>query len=279
MDPIKFDALRKFLLDASGLCLQPDKMYLVESRLGPVAETHACKDVDELVDRLKTRPTEILKTDVVEAMTTNETSFFRDVHPFESFKTVVLPELIKARATRRKIRILCAAASSGQEPYSLAMTIRESAPELKSWGVEIVGIDIDKKILERSRGGAYSKFEVQRGLPVSHLLKYFDKEGDNAWRIKQDLKSLVRFEQVNLLKSIRHLGSFDVIFCRNVLIYFEQQTKTDVLGRLSELLADDGTLFLGGAETVLGVSNAFAPRPGHRGLYAPKSKIISAVAA
>lgn len=280
MDQSKFKLLQDFLIETSGLYIEADKMYLVESRLAPVARSHGCTDVDALTLRLGSGggASEALRVDVVEAMTTNETSFFRDAHPFEAFKNTVLPELTRARASRRSLRILCAASSSGQEPYSLAMTIRESAPELASWKVEIVGTDIDNKILERARTGRYSKFEIQRGLPISFLVKYFDQESDNAWKIKKEVSSLVRFEHGNLLKSIAHLGKFDVVFCRNVLIYFTPETKARVLDKLANVLTEDGTLFLGGAESVLGVSESFSPRPGLRGLYAP-SRAAHAVAA
>lgn len=269
MDDLNFKALRDFLIKTSGLSLQDDKMYLIGSRLKPVAAKYDCETPEDLVKLMRTRPSRAMETDIVEAMTTNETSFFRDVHPFEAFQNNVLPELIEKRSATKTIRILCAAASSGQEPYSLALVIREHFPQLSTWNVRITGVDIDNAILEKARIGKYSKFEVQRGLPVSMLLKYFDKEEENAWTLKQDVKKLVQFQQLNLLNSFGTLGTFDVIFCRNVLIYFDTSTKTDVLRRLSERLAGDGCLFLGGSETVFGISECFAPRPGYRGIYTP----------
>lgn len=279
MNQQKFEVLRKFLINASGLSLQSDKMYLIDSRLAPIAKKYECDSVEDLVSLLERRPTEALRTDVIEAMTTNETSFFRDANPFEAFKSVVIPELIEARSAARKIRILCAASSSGQEPYSLAMSIAEHFPQIRSWNIEIIGTDIDHQILKKAQDGRYSKFEVQRGLPITFLLKYFDKETENTWRIKQSIRDKVRFEHGNLLKCVRHLGRFDVIFCRNVLIYFDMDVKAQVLGRLSECLPDDGTLVLGGAETVLGVSEKFKPRLGTRGLYVTNRAQPSVMAA
>lgn len=272
--------LAAFLKAGSGLILAGDKSYLVESRLQPVAVRHRCGTVTELIDRLKVFPPEGLKRDVLEAMTTNETSFFRDSSPFEALKSKVLPTLIKARQTTRRLRILCAAASTGQEPYSIAMLLREFAPGLEGWRLEITGTDIDTAVLARAEAGSYSKFEVQRGLPVTMLVKHFEQLDDDAWRIKPHVRDLVTFRTANLLQDQPGLGLFDVIFCRNVLIYFDPATKAAVLGRLSNHLAEDGALFLGGAETVIGISDKFALAAGTRGVYvkAPARK-AAAIAA
>lgn len=269
MQDHNFQTLQTFLLQTSGLSIQAEKTYLVESRLKSVADAHGCQSVDELAAKLNGAASPQLKTDVVEAMTTNETSFYRDAHPFETLRTHILPELVKTNQNSRSIRVFCAAASSGQEPYSVAMTIRESLPNAQDWKVDILGVDIDNKILDRAREGKYSKLEVQRGLPITLLRKYFDCESDNAWRIKPEIRNMVRFQQANLLKPFIGLGKFDIIFCRNVLIYFNPPTKADVLERLAALMPDNGTLILGGAETVLGITNQFAPLKGVRGLYAP----------
>lgn len=266
MDPQVFATLTSFLMANSGLALTPDKAYLVNSRLQPVAEQHSCKSVSELVSKLTGAIPPRIKQDVIEAMTTNETSFFRDTTPFENFKTHVLAELLERRKSRRSLRILCAAASSGQEPYSLAMILAENSLRLPGWITEILGVDLDTKILKRAEEATYSQFEVQRGLPVQMLVKYFDQSAQ-SWRLKPQVRNMVKFRRCNLLEPFSDLGNFDVIFCRNVLIYFDTPTKRNVLGRLADQLAGDGFLFLGGAETVLGITDRFVPSPGRRGVY------------
>jgi len=277
MDPQIFATLAAFLKSNSGLALTPDKAYLVNSRLLPVAQQYSCKSVDELVAKLSVAAPR-LKQDVIEAMTTNETSFFRDTVPFENFKTHVLPELLERRKLRRSLRILCAAASSGQEPYSLAMILAEFSLRLVGWNVEILGVDLDEKILKRAEEAAYSQFEVQRGLPVQYLMKYFEQK-QQVWHLKPQIRSMVKFRRCNLLEPFANLGTFDVIFCRNVLIYFDTPTKKNILDRLADQLPSDGFLFLGGAETVLDITKRFAPSPGHRGVYLPQAAGAAARAA
>ncbi|MGE3476382.1 MAG: protein-glutamate O-methyltransferase CheR [Rhodospirillaceae bacterium] len=266
MDPNVFATVASFLKAQSGLALTPDKAYLLNGRLQPVAEQHGCKSVAELVAKLNGAAPAQLKQDVVEAMTTNETSFFRDTTPFEIFKTHVLSQLMERRKVRRSLRILCAAASSGQEPYSLAMLMAENAARLAGWRTQILAVDLDTKILKRAEAGIYTQFEVQRGLPVQMLMKYFE-QCPGGWKAKPEIRSMVQFQRCNLLEPFSHLGEFDVIFCRNVLIYFDTPTKRHVLDRLANQLAPDGFLFLGGAETVLDITTSFAPSAGHRGLY------------
>jgi len=270
MDQQVFSTLSGFLKANSGLALTPDKVYLVNSRLQPVAEQHSCKSVAELVSKLTGAVPPRVKQDVIEAMTTNETSFFRDTTPFENFKTHVLAELLERRKARRSLRVLCAAASSGQEPYSLGMILAENSLRLGGWTVEILGVDLDTKILKRAEEATYSQFEVQRGLPVQMLVKYFEQCGQ-SWRLKPQVRNMVKFRRCNLLEPFTDLGKFDVIFCRNVLIYFDAPTKKNVLGRLADQLAGDGFLFLGGAETVLDITDRFTPSPGHRGVYVPQN--------
>ena len=279
MEAHVFQALAVFLKENSGLSLTADKAYLLKSRLQPVAEANGCGTVAELVRKLQTAPTVALKQDITEAMTTNETSFFRDSTPFETFRTHVIPTLLERRKARRSLRILCAAASSGQEPYSLALILAEMAGMLAGWNIEIVGVDLDNKILKRAEAGLYSQFEVQRGLPVTLLMKYFEQCPDQMWRIKSSIRSRVQFRKCNLLRPFQDLGQFDVIFCRNVLIYFDLPTKKGVLERLADRLATDGFLFLGGAETVLDITDRFAPTPQYRGMYLPQSGVRSAAAA
>jgi chemotaxis protein methyltransferase CheR len=266
----EFDFLCKLLKERSGLVLTRDKAYLLESRLLPVARKADLKSVDELVGSVRMRPNGDLARDVVEAMTTNESFFFRDIKPFDQFKNFVLPELMKARAARRSIRIWSAACSSGQEPYTLAMLLAEQQAKLAGWTIDIVATDLSTEILDKAQAGLYSQFEVQRGLPIQFLMKYFKQQGER-WQIDAGIRSRVRFRIFNLLDDPGSLGSFDVIYCRNVLIYFDQPTKTTVLDRVSRILAPDGYLFLGGAETVLGISDKFQASTDNRGIYCPVS--------
>src|SRR6185295_13043959 len=193
---------------------------------------------------------------VVEAMTTNETFFFRDKIPFEHFRDSIMPEMLKARAARRSIRIWCAAGSTGQEPYSLAMCLKEMGASLAGWRVDIIATDLSQEVLEKSKSGIYSQFEVQRGLPIQLLVKYFTQTGE-LWQINSDVRGMVQHRQLNLLQNFSHLGKFDMIFCRNVLIYFDQETKIDIFERLNQVLEADGMLLLGAAESVVGITDAF----------------------
>jgi chemotaxis protein methyltransferase CheR len=223
----------------------------------------------ELVLKLK-GSAEPLTAEVVEAMTTNETFFFRDKVPFDHLKQTVMPELLQARAARRSLRIWCAASSTGQEPYSIAMCLKELGAALTGWRVDIVATDLSQGVLEKSRAGLFSQFEVQRGLPIQLLVKHFVQTGE-LWQLNADIRSMVQFRQLNLLQDFSHLGVFDIIFCRNVLIYFDQDTKTNVFGRLARMIEPDGFLMLGAAETVVGLTEAFKPYPDKRGLYSPNT--------
>lgn len=265
LKPEDFDFVSKLIKSRSGLVLTQDKFYLLESRLMPIARKRGLKDLGELIGALRGMDRTLVE-DVVEAMTTNESFFFRDTKPFDQFRHVVLPHMIKARASKRHLRIWCAAASSGQEPYSLAMILQDFASQLAGWRIDIIGTDISREILNKARAGLYSQFEVQRGLPITLLVKHFQKAED-MWQISADLRSKVQYREFNLLEDLKSLGQFDVVYCRNVLIYFDQPTKTDVLSRISAQMPDDGFLFLGGAETVLGISDKFKPLARQRGIY------------
>jgi chemotaxis protein methyltransferase CheR len=264
--PMDYEFLRKLLKERSGLDLSSDKQYLVESRLNPLARRVGLSGIEELVAKIRSGA-EALTSEVVEAMTTNETFFFRDKIPFDHLRQTVLPELVQARANRRSLRIWCAASSTGQEPYSIAMCIKEFAP-LAGWRVEIVATDLSQGVLEKSRAGIFSQFEVQRGLPIQMLVKYFTQTGE-LWQLNADIRAMVQHRQLNLLQDFSHLGTFDVIFCRNVLIYFDQDTKINIFDRLARVLEPDGVLALGAAESVVGVSDAFRSCPERRGLYRP----------
>lgn len=268
MNSEDFELMRDLLKTRSGLVITPDKVYLLESRLTPLARRSGLEGLDELVAKIRMEKNEKLIIEVVEAMTTNESFFFRDKNPFDAMENSILPALYKSRADRKHLRIWCAAASSGQEPYSIALIMKEKWEMWKDWRIEIIGTDISTKILDKARRGLYSQFEVQRGLPVQMMIKYFTQKGD-LWELSEDIRSMVQYKELNLLKSFDGMGRFDVIFCRNVLIYFDTDNKASVLDRMYEHLAPDGSVFLGAAETVLGITDRFKPVRGLRGVYAP----------
>jgi chemotaxis protein methyltransferase CheR len=265
--PLEYEFLRKLLRERSGLDLSSDKQYLVESRLIPLARRGGLAGIAELVQKIKSGA-DALTSDVVEAMTTNETFFFRDKIPYDHLRETILPALLQARASRRSLRIWSAASSTGQEPYSIAMCLKEYGAALAGWRIEILATDLSHAVLEKSKAGIFSQFEVQRGLPIQMLVKYFTQVGD-LWQINADVRAMVQQRQLNLLRDFSHLGSFDVIFCRNVLIYFDQDTKVGIFERLTKVIEPDGFLALGAAESVVGISDAFKPYPERRGLYRP----------
>jgi chemotaxis protein methyltransferase CheR len=267
VNQLDYEYLRKLLKDHSGLDLSADKQYLIESRLLPLARKAGLADIGELVQKLKAGSSAII-AQVVEAMTTNETFFFRDKVPFDHFRDSIMPEIIRARTARKSIRIWCAAGSTGQEPYSLAMCVKDMSAALSGWRVEIIATDISQEVLEKSKAGIYSQFEVQRGLPIQMLVKYFKQNGE-LWQINPDIRAMVQHRQLNLLHEFSQLGVFDIIFCRNVLIYFDQDTKINIFGRLARIMEPDGFLVLGAAETVVGLTDVFKPFPDRRGLYRP----------
>lgn len=276
MTPFDFEYLRKLLKDRSGLVLSADKQYLLESRLLPIARKAGVNGLNGLVQQLRAVGAERLTVEVVEAMTTNETFFFRDKIPFEHFRDTMMPALLAARTAQRRIRIWCAAASTGQEPYSLAIMLKEMGSKVAGWRIEILATDLATEVLEKAKAGIYSQFEVQRGLPIQMLVKYFEQKGD-SWQIAPAIRAMVDFRATNLLQSVTHLGTFDIVFCRNVLIYFDQPTKIEVFERIARVMAPDGFLSLGAAETVVGLTDAFKPVPEKRGLCAPtRSEAASA---
>jgi len=281
--PLDYEYLRKLLKERSGLMLAPEKQYLIESRLMPVARRVGCTSIAELVRRLREPDAEALKVEIAETMTINESLFFRDKIPFDRFRDTVLPAMLAARAKSKRLRIWCAAASTGQEPYSLAMILKSMQEKLIGWRIEILATDITREVLERARAGIYSQFEVQRGLPIQMLMQHFEQVGEQ-WRVVETIRKMVQFRQLNLLADFASIGTFDVVFCRNVLIYFDQATKVDVLGRVHRQLAPDGFLLMGAAETVVGLTDLFMPLPDKRGLYVrterepPKPKVAAATA-
>ena len=276
MNTSEFEFLSTLVKSKSGIVLSTDKTYLLVSRLNPVATKHGFASIDEMVSAMKGRRAgPSVENDIVEAMTTNESYFFRDRKPFDAFEKEFLPYFLDARANARQLRIWCAAASSGQEPYTLAMQLKEASHKLASWRTEILGTDISTEILEKARSGLFSQFEVQRGLPIQLLAKYFEKRGE-LWQIKPEIRAMVQYRKFNLLERMQALGRFDIVFCRNVLIYFDRETKADILARIAEQMAPDGVLVLGAAETVIGITSAFVPMADHRGFYQKASAAAAA---
>lgn len=264
--------ISRLVKEKSGLALAGDKQYLVESRLLPLAREAGVDDLGAFVTQLRRPDAASLRNSVVEAMTTNESFFFRDKVPFEHFTNVMMPYFLNARASKRHLRIWCAASSTGQEPYSLAMCLQEMGSKIAGWRIEILGTDISSQALERAKAGRYTQFEVQRGLPLHMLAKYFIQKSEGAgevWEVVPSIRSMVTYQKFNLLDRFSALGVFDIVFCRNVLIYFDPPTKADVLDRISRVLSPDGFMMLGAAETVVGLTEAFQPMAGRRGLYCP----------
>jgi len=274
--PPDYEYLRKLLREQSGLDLSADKQYLIESRLLPLSRKAGLAGIGDLVQKMKAGSTSIT-TQVVEAMTTNETFFFRDKTPFDHFRDSIMPEILRARTSRKSVRIWCAAGSTGQEPYSLAMCLKEMNGALAGWRVEIIATDLSQEVLEKSKAAIYSQFEVQRGLPIQLLVKYFKQTGE-FWQVNAEVRAMVQHRQLNLLHDFSQLGMFDVIFCRNVLIYFDQDTKIKIFNRLAKATEADGFLVLGAAETVVGLTDVFKPFPERRGLYRPSAAPASTVA-
>ncbi|MGN6424689.1 MAG: CheR family methyltransferase [Asticcacaulis sp.] len=273
MSPEDIDHLASTLKARSGLILGADKTYLIESRLSPVARREGFSNVAALLTSLRAKRDEKLMTAVTDAMTTNETFFFRDKTPFDQFKSDVLPALAKSRLNG-EIKVWCAACSTGQEPYSLAMLMDELRMQYPRVTLDILATDISDRCLEKAQAGLYTQFEVQRGLPITMMVKHFEKV-DEMWRISPKIRASVRYKKMNLLDDLRMIGRQDVIYCRNVLIYFDLETKKRVLEQMATLLPDDGYLLLGAAETVLGITDAFKPMPGMRGLYVKNQAVAT----
>jgi len=254
-----FAFVRHFLQAQSGMVLGTGKEYLVEARLTPVAQQAGFASLQDLITHLRQRAPTALCLQVVEALVTNETQFFRDVHPFETLKTSILPDLIAKRSAERRVSLWCAAAASGQEPYSVALLLAEHFPQLANWNVQCIASDISHVLLERAQRGCYSQLEVNRGLPAPLLLKYFQKNG-SEWQLSERIRRRVTFRYINLIQAWPHLPPMDIIFMRNVLIYFDADTKNAILGKVRQLLKPDGYLFLGSSEALPHRNTAFKRR-------------------
>ena len=255
MTAADFAFVAKLLRDRTAIVLEPGKEYLLVSRLTPVAERHGLTTAEQFIDKLRGGAEESVR-DLIEAMVTTETLFFRDATPFETLRAAVLPALIAARRDTRRLNIWCAAGSSGQEPYSVALTVAHHFPELAAWDVRILATDISRDMLARSAAGRYSQMEVDRGLPPDLLKRYFHKEG-TAWQLADDVRRRVEFRPLNLAQPWPALPTMDLVFLRNVMIYFDVETKKAVLRRAADALAPDGLLVLGGAETPFNLVDCF----------------------
>ena len=273
LDAADFELYKTLLYKESGIVITPEKLYLLESRLSGVLKKMNLADIGALTQRLKMGDPSA-KHNLIEAMTTNETFFFRDTHPFERFEKFVLPKIMDQKPAGSTIKIWNAACSSGQEPYSLAIILKENMAKFSQYKFDIFATDLSTDILDSAKKGVYSQFEVQRGMPTTLLIKYFQQQG-TEWALKDEIKSMVRFQKFNLLSPMVALPEFDIIFCRNVLIYFDLATKQKIFAELSKKLSKHGFLFLGGAETVIGVTQEFKAMPNERGLYIPSHSIYA----
>lgn len=257
--------LAQLLKRRTGIAINPLKTSQIAARLAPVARRFGFRNTDELLRELPHARESMVRL-VLEAMTTNDTWFFRDRSPFEQFREIVLPDLMARRSRSKKLRIWCAAASTGQEAYTLAMLLQDAGLAKDGWTIELVATDFSSECIARAKEGLYTSFEIQRGLNIKRLIAHFTQE-DDRWRASESLRRMVKFRTFNLLDDYGALGEFDIIFCRNVLLYFEPQTKTRILDRLADTLAPDGYLVVGTAEMPHEVSGAFEPLPDSRGLY------------
>lgn len=267
MNEKEYGAICAFVQKQSGIVLGEAKEYLIESRLTPVAQRFGFADVSALANNLVLAK-EDLREAVTDAMTTNESFFFRDKTPFVAFTETILPTLAASRRDTGRLRIWCAAASTGQEPYSLAMLLLANKKLWAGLKVEILGTDLSQTALERAKLGRYTQFEVQRGLPIQMLMDHFEQDGTN-WMISDEVKSMVKFSTLNLLGSLNIMGTLDVVFCRNVLIYFDVETKKKVLESIRAIIRPDGFLVLGAAETMMGITDVYQRLESHRGVYQP----------
>lgn len=257
LTPQDFDFISRLVRAKSGIVLETGKEYLVDARLSAVAKEHKLASIAALVDRLKASNFDPLHQRVIEAMTTNETSFFRDIYPFEAFRNTILPAVMAARSATRTLSFWCGAASTGQEPYTIAMILHEAIPMISNWRIEFLCTDISTEMIARSKAGKYSQLEIGRGMPPAMLAKYFDKIGPAEWQVKKQLRDMIQFRELNLTQAWGMMPTIDICFLRNVLIYFDTATKKEILGRIRKLLRPDGYLFLGSAESTVNLDDEY----------------------
>lgn len=266
-----FQFLADLLKKRSGLDLTEDKSYLIESRLLPVARALKLEGIPQLCAHVRGKPTEATLVDITEAMTTNESSFFRDIKPYDQLRQVILPMLMEPLASKKHMRIWSAACSTGQEPYTIAMCLKEDEAKMPGWRFDILATDLAKKVVDKATLGIYSQFEAQRGLPIQLLIKYFNSLPDTSWQLKDIIRGMVQFKLQNLLEDYGSLGKFDLVFCRNVLIYFDEKTKASVTAKMANSLAPHGILLLGSTETLIDPTGKFTALPEIRGAYKLKA--------
>jgi chemotaxis protein methyltransferase CheR len=256
LSPPDFQFVSQLVRERSAIVLEVEKSYLLEARLTPLARAEGFVSLEALIGQMRAQPFNGLHRKAVEAMTTNETSFFRDLHPFEALKKVAIPEVLARRGADRELTIWCAACSSGQEPYTIAMTLMDAFPELAGWKVKILATDLSSEMVARSKAGRYGQIEVNRGLPATHLIRYFEKKG-TEWSVKPEVRKWCEFRELNLIEPWGTMPRLDVVFLRNVLIYFDVETKRSILSNVTRVLQPWGYLFLGGAETTINLGDAF----------------------
>lgn len=262
----EYDYIRTLVKRSSAMVLEDGKEYLIQARLASLVRQEGLPTIEHLVAKLRERPDMALQSRVVEAMTINETSFFRDVNPFEVLRRHVLPALAKERQSTRTINIWSAACSTGQEPYSLAMLLRQVFPDSATWRIRIIATDLCSQVLERAKRGRFTQLEVNRGLPAPMLVKHFVQDG-TEWQVKPEVRAMIEFRQMNLSAPWQGLPPLDVVLMRNVLIYFDVETKRRLLGYLREVLRPDGYLFLGAAETTFNIDGTFEAIEQGRTIY------------
>lgn len=274
ISPDELKVVSQYIHEISGIYLDQSKSYLFETRLSSIAESHGCTSYRELQQKAKQDPTKKIERAIVDAITTNETLFFRDKGPFELLQHKILPEMIDARTPKSgmmktNIRIWSAAASTGQELYSIAIVIKELLRDLSRYNISLLGTDISDAAIAQASYGKYNKFEIERGLERAVLQKYFALFGD-SWKIKDEIRSMVNFRKFNLMQPFTSLGKFDIIFCRNVAIYFTLQDRTKLFNKIADVLADDGFLVIGSTESLTGVCSRFVPKRHLRSIFYQK---------
>lgn len=272
--PAEITTISKYIYDISGIHLDKTKTYLFETRLGPIAEEVGCKSFLDLYNKARREPSKAIERSIIDAISTNETLFFRDKGPFELLQHKILPEIIDARipktaTLKTQVKIWSAAASTGQELYSIAITIRELLPNLTPYNIHLLGTDISDSAIAQASYGKYNKFEIERGLSRPLLQKYFTSIGD-SWKVRDEIRAMVNFRKLNLMSSFTALGKFDIIFCRNVAIYFTLQDRMKLFNKLADSLADDGFLIIGSTESLTGVCPKFVPKRHLRSIFYQK---------
>jgi chemotaxis protein methyltransferase CheR len=263
----EFNIIRNFLCKNSGHNLEDDKLYLVQARLLPLVKELGLKDLNHLAHKISQGNDNQLSKKIIEAMTVHETYFFRDKVPFENIEKYVIPRILEQKKSFKKFKIWCAACSTGQEPYSLAIVLDQYAKNFNGWNIEILATDISEQAIDFARNGQYSHFEVQRGMPINHLMRYFVQHKD-YWQINDYIKSKVKFRQLNLLHDFTNIGTQDLILCRNVMIYFDIETKKKIIAKFIKIMERDGCIMIGSSESMIGLTDKLR-------LYAPSNHLYT----